>query len=334
MITQTELAKIVYLDASVASGRYISLMPFWDGKEWHMWIEAPKGSIMKMKVEETIHGNYIAKDFAKDTDFWIEFVEVMYKIANWPEVVREISGIEDDIHHLATSVAKIRHYFDCRDRIDQDLMNSFVMTELEYIITVARSMFDLLQEAISKIWNDKVTLVDEVKNSVKSRHKLPDSFTKVAVEGRDAPRSVDELTEKYALPPVMAEEYHSIAPFYIELLKMRDKIVHGGGSVGVIFVTGKGFCVDPKGKAFDKFEWKSEHYYNDNIVSIFPWIANVVFGSIRACNALVGAIVASIALPPDITPGYRIFIRDPANAALAELAKVADGEIIWWSEVE
>jgi hypothetical protein len=95
---------------------------------------------------------------AAQNDTWIQFVDLMWQRANWPEVGRTIQGI-DYFHLLATSVAKLRHFFEARETIGQGLISSFVQTELEYLITVARSVFDLL-EALATIWSQRVRLID------------------------------------------------------------------------------------------------------------------------------------------------------------------------------
>ena len=332
-VSAEELAKIVYLDPAAAGGRSILMMPFWDGSAWHLWTEAPPGSILKLQIVDAIHSNYVAKQPARETDILIEFIHRMWQQANWPAVSKLILAIQDDFHLLATSVAKLRHFFENRDKIDQALITSFVKTELEYLITVARSVFDLLQEALATIWNTQIILLDPAQEAIRKKHKLPPTFTKMAIEGRNTPKSIEELTTKYAIPTLLAEQYDRIAPFYLSLLKVRDKIIHGGGSVDMIFATEKGFCVEREAKAFADFEWKPQHSYNEALVSLLPWVAHVVFGTIQACNDIMRAFGSGIVMSPEIAPGYNIYIRDPANVAILQLAKVCSENLVWWSDM-
>jgi hypothetical protein len=46
----------------------------------------------------------------------------------------------------------------------------------------------------------------------------------------------------------------------------------------------------------------------------------------------MAAYASLISMPPEIAPGYRVFIRDPANGSLTELAEVINGNRIWWSD--
>lgn len=331
-VSAEELAKIAYLDPLSVDDRALTLVPYWDGSSWHLWVEAPPGSLIKMQPVDAVHSKYVAKGAAHSSDIWIGFIEYIWQRANWPEVSKIMNSIEDDFHLLATSAAKLRHFFLSRDQIDKAIVSSFVSSELEYMITVSRSVFDLLQEALSTIWNDHIILVDPEQQAVKKQRKLPDSFTKMALDGRSKPKSVDEMVSKYAIPPVLAEQYHKFSPFYLSLLQSRDNIIHRGGSVKNVFVTEQGFCVDCRSKTFRDFEWKPEHHYNESLTSLLPWIAHIVFGTVKACDSIVSAFASVMSMPPEVAPGYNLFIRDPASAELGRLAQVAKGESIWWTE--
>ena len=100
----------------------------------------------------------------------------------------------------------------------------------------------------------------------------------------------------------------------------------------MLFNTEKGFCVSPQSKYFEDFPWKPEHYYNENIVSRRPWIANAVLGTIEACSEIMFALASEIRFPDPIAPGHLVFIRDPSNEALIRLLNVHQGRLVWWGE--
>jgi hypothetical protein len=52
----------------------------------------------------------------------------------------------------------------------------------------------------------------------------------------------------------LAQQYASMAPFFLELRKSRDRVVHGGNSVAFVFHTERGFCVNPKVAPFSSFD--------------------------------------------------------------------------------
>jgi hypothetical protein len=264
-------------------------------------------------------------------DVRIEFVEFMWQRASWPEVSRLIVGICDDFHLLATCAAKMEHFHQTCKSIDQSLISSFIQTELEYLIVVARSVFDLLQEIIAHFWNNRVRLSDSSAEVTRRKHRLPTEFSKVALHN-EIPRTAAEITDRYAIPPVTAEAYAKHAPFFVSLRASRNGIIHGGSSVDMIFATEKGFCVNPESKHYCSYPWKQEHYYNPNIVSLRPWTARVVFQTIEACSEIMFSLASVIPFPEAIAPDYRVFIRDPSNEALLRLLDVAIGKSIWWSE--
>lgn len=122
------------------------------------------------------------------------------------------------------------------------------------------------------------------------------------------------------------------APFFLSLRAMRDGIVHGGSSVDLIFVTEKGFCVEPSSRYFRDFSWKPEHYYNPTLTSLRPWLANIVLQTIEACNDIMFSLESAVAFPAAIAPDYQVFIRDPSNQALLRLLDVANGNLVWWGD--
>lgn len=307
-------------------------MPLWDGKEWRHWIDTSHG-VIEMKPVDAIRSNYVAKVPATEGDIWIPFVDLMWQRASWPEITNLIFGICDDFHAMATCAAKLKHFHVAGANIPSDLGSSFAATEVEYLVTVARSVFDLLQEIIAKVWNTRVHLHEEAQERVRRSSPIPPGFTKMAVVGRDSPRAAAELVERYSLPPALAEAYVRHAPFFISLLRTRDAFVHGGSRVEAVYVTEKGFCVDPKRRPFSDVAWTEAHHYNENVVSLLPWVAHIVMGTVEACNDLAGTFADVVTLPDEIAPGFRVFIRDPANAALIELFAISNGETSWWNEV-
>jgi hypothetical protein len=144
-------------------------------------------------------------------------------------------------------------------------------------------------------------------------------------------RTADEIATKFGLSPVLAGTYAQLAPFFVELRANRDRLIHSGGRGGRIFSTERGFCVDPKDPAFREFVgWNDSHRYNENLVSVLPWIANIVLRTIGACNALTSAFVATITALPAIAPGYHVFVRGPSTDALINVLAVFEGASPWW----
>ena len=329
-ITFEELNKLPYLDTSALDGRTVNLMPLWDGASWHMWLNTPIGMI-EGKIIDTSESDYLAKSAAKQSDLFIPFIHIMWQQASWSEICPLIIAISDDFHNMGTSVAKLKHFHEFRKRIGDRGAHRFALTELEYIVTLCRTTFDLLQEMVAWIWGTKIQLLDETAEAFRRAHPLRKTFSRTVLDENDQPRNAAEIEKKFGLPKPLAEEYERVAPFFSDLRRIRDRIVHGGSGFGIIFDTERGFCVDPKTRPFSTFEgWRPEHYYNENIVSVLPWIADTILKTIDACNSLIGVFGSVVQLPPPIAPGYVVFVRGYHNEALVELLSVHSGGPVWW----
>jgi hypothetical protein len=116
-------------------------MPFWDGESWHLWVDTPEG-LVEGKVLDTVEGDYVAKTPARQSDLFIPFIHLMWQRASWREICPLISAISDDFHNMGTAIAKLRHFFDCRERLPRGAAPRFASTELEYLVILTRTVFD------------------------------------------------------------------------------------------------------------------------------------------------------------------------------------------------
>ncbi len=329
-IALEELKRLPYLDVSALDGRTVKLMPLWDGAEWHMWFNTPVG-LIKGKIIDTAESDYVAKSAAQPSDLFIPFIHIMWQQASWSEICPLIVAISEDFHNMGTSVAKLKHFHDHRKQIGIKGAHKFALTELEYLVTLCRTTFDLLQEMIASIWKTKVRLIDDSAEAFRRGHSLPKTFSAMVLHEKEELRTAADIEGRFGLPKLMAEQYERIAPFFSELRRIRDRIVHGGSGFGMIFDTERGFCVDPKTRPFTTFEhWRADHYYNEKIASVLPWIADTVLKTIDACSSLMNAFGSVVQLPPPIAPGYMVFVRGYHNEAFAELLSIQSGGSVWW----
>lgn len=329
-ITVEGLKNVPYLNLDQIRGRTVKLMPLWDGKNWHAWFDTPEG-LIEGKIIDTVEGDYVAITAAKESDLFIPFVHLMWQRASWPEICQLITAISDDFHNMGTSLAKIRLFFDCRNTLPPAAASRFAKTEIEYLLVLCRTVFDLLQEMISTTWMNRVQLLDKAAEARRRASKLPDTFSRVVLRDKCLSKSAVEIENEFGLPKLLAEEYADLATFFSRLRDARDRVVHGGSGVGRIFDTERGFCIDPKAKPYSSFDhWCPEHYLNKNLASVLPWLADTILKTIDACNRLMATFASVIALPPEIAPGYRIFVRGPNSDALAEARHIYEGKSPWW----
>jgi len=179
-----ELVKLEHFNAAALDGRTIRMIPVWDGANWAHWIDTPDGRLIKIKIVDAAHSHYLTKvGPAKETDLWIPLIDFVWQRLGFSELIHLIDAIEDDFHLLATSAAKLEHLHSTRGSIEEELTSSFVRSEIEYMLIVARSVFDLLQEIIAGFWNDHVKLADGAQDALKRRNRLPPTFAKVVFAG-------------------------------------------------------------------------------------------------------------------------------------------------------
>lgn len=329
-IALEELKKLPYLDVSALDGRTVNLMPLWDGTHWHMWFDTEMGLIAG-KIVDTTEVDYVSKSAARSTDLFIPFVHIAWQQCSWREVCPLIIAINQDFHNMGTSVAKLKHFQLFKRSIGDRGAHKFALTELEYLVTLCRTTFDLLQEMIAWIWKNKVQLLDRSAEAFRLAHPLPKTFSKMVLREKERVKSATEIEAQFGLPLLLAEQYAHAAPFFSDLRRIRDSVVHGGSAFGLIFDTERGFCIDPKTRPFNTFQdWRPDHYYNENIASVLPWIADTILKTINACSSLMIAFGSVVQLPPQIAPGYAVFVRGYHNEAFAELLSIHSGGSAWW----
>lgn len=306
-------------------------MPLWDGEKWHMWLPSIDGKLIEGAVVDTVEGDYLAIAPARNFDLFVPFFDFLWQRASWPEVCPFISAISNNFHNMGTSLAKLKHLFDHRKNLPDGAGGRFARTEVDYVIILSRSVFDLLQEMISSLWMKHVRLNKPAAEKRRRSRKLPETFSRIVLRNKEDLKSAGEISEEYGLPPVLAKAYATAAPFFSQVRGHRNDILHGLADAGQIFVTEKGFCVNPKEQPFCSYnEWRPEHNYNTNLVSLLPWLAETVHGTIGACTSVLNAFAATIQFPPEIAPGYRVFIRGPYGECLASVLRVRSGASPWW----
>ena len=314
-IDREQLIDVTYLDVTAVQDRTVNLMPFWDGTSWHQWVPGPTG-LIKALMKDAVEGDYVATKAAQPVDLFIPFVNLIWQRASWPEVCPLISSVIDDIHDIAAVCAKLRHFEHYEDLTGS--VRRFVKTDIEHLTVLCRGIFDLLQEAISWIWNTKVKLHDSLAERQRKQRRLHRSFRKVVLNSEERIASAKQIGDKYSLPPLLCDTYHDLAGFFSYIRRARDKVVHGTASGNLIFATDRGFCVSPTAEPFDRISWRPEHYFNENIVFLTPWIAHIVMCTLESCNRLTTAFSSVISLPREIAPGYNIFLRGVHNKELLD----------------
>lgn len=325
------LPDLSHIDSTQLLGRTVFLVPFWDGKRWKTWIPVDGGKLLMMSPLGVVRSNYLAKTVERDEDIHVPFLEFMWQHMSWPDVAHVVSGLSQDINLLATSAAKLEHFHTTRDIIGSELIATFVNSEIEHMLVVARSIFDLLQEALAHFWNRHVQLHDPVMEKGRKQRPMQLTFSKTVLD-KESIRTAEQIADRYRVPASMAEMYAKHAPFFKSVRGAREQIVHSGKTPDSVYATSRGFCVEPKAPYFRDFSWNEEHYYNENIVTLVPWLARLVAGTLEACSDIVFSLIGQVQFPPPLAPDYRLFLRDPSNPALLRLVEATKEPSHWWHE--
>lgn len=323
-VNREELSKLPYFNRAVQDNRIVPLLPCLNNDgEWELWIPGRDG-LVRLRNPIPVEGDYFAKAPDKETDIYVEFLNFITKRAYWPDLASLVDGVREDIHNLAASLEKIDFFFETREQIHRDL-SRFVSTEIEYIVTTCRSLFDLLQKVISKLW-ERVRLYD---TSIQKKNSLPQSFRKMVLYD-DNLQNLEEIQKRHGLPEPLADFYQQAGPFFDKLRDFRVGIAHYGVGAGPIFQTPRGFAVDTTRRPFSSFNiWKEENLLPNHLGSLRLLTAHIITESLTACKSFALIMQQTVDLPPDIAPDYKLFLRGHHVKSLLSLQTILEGEF-WW----
>jgi hypothetical protein len=317
-LNRDTLRVVPFLAVDDLGDRVVNLMPLWDGTAWHAWF--PHGDrLIKMQMSGVVVGEYLAREAEAPTDLSIPFLEFAWQKASWPELSGHWRHLTDDIHNLATCVAKLEHFTAEREAIGSGA-SAFVQTELEYLPVLARSVFDLLQEVIARFWKHRLRLLDRAAEAERKRRELPPEFSRIVLRGKSDGRSAKEICERFRVSPTVAEAYASAGAFFSRLRDVRDNIVHGGKAIEMIFLGEDGPSIHRTTQILDALGASSVPVEgNGNLLSLWPLVAHVIFGSLASCDRIVDALARDVLFPPPLAPGYSVFLRGYHNGSLMRL---------------
>lgn len=323
-IKNSELTKIPFVDSNNIGERVLTTLTFFEEGEWQIWLPSPNG-LIPIKGEPA-EADYFARTREKDMDIYLDFLNFMTQRACWAETMRFVDGIRDDIHNLGASLGKLDLFH--RSFGDKSLdVKRFVSTEVEYIFGVCRSLFDLLQEVIATLWQNRIELFDK---SIKKK-QLKKSFRGMVLKDNKL-RTMEEIRTQFHVPAELASFYHRHGPFFQVLRQYRNKVVHSGNDFKP-FVTEKGFAVSADFEPFASFDvWNEEHMLPNRLASLRPIVAHVITETFRACEDFTQTIQKIIRFPSEIAPDFKLFIRGFHNHQLLAMKDVL-ANCSWW-EIE
>lgn len=254
-----------------------------------------------------IESFYFSVEPESPNDLCFDFLDFIAQRASFPTIQKPILGLQDDVFNLSALVAKINHLHTTRGAIGTGV-SRMIVTEVEYLFSICRSIFDLLQEIASALW-ESVQLHDP---SVKKR-PLKDTFSKMILfEGRIS--TTAELVSRFGLPQALAEYYVRNTEFFMTLRDFRDNIVHRGSQVQTIFSGDAGFLIQDSLRPFLIMTiWRDDEKQPNGLVPLLPALGMVIHNTLSVCEDFSATIAQIIQFPPPIVPRMRFFMRGYFN---------------------
>ncbi|QCS41233.1 hypothetical protein [Natrinema versiforme] len=324
-IRESDFDKLFFID-NPAHGRLLPIYPVYspehNGKydddlenpEWYNWKANSNDRIYRDRGVLG-EGLYFAKEPAGNLDVTIKAVDFLVQTSLHPEIQEKVRSIVQDFMNIAAAFSKIGFYQEVRNDTDLDVRR-LTITEVEYIFTVCRSVYDLFQEVFRCVW-ERIELHES------SGNQLPENFTKMALESNE-PVPSEKLEDIYGLSPELANVYESYAAIFNDIRSFRNEVIHDGVGIELILSTEKGFGVSIDQPPFcDLDAWEDDQIESHAIVystirsdvsvadvaPIWPPISKAILSTISLMNDFVDRLEAEFNLPPYLAPDYEVYIR-------------------------
>lgn len=296
----TEFEKIPFVDVGALDGRVITSLTFYNDDKWRMWLSVGP-SLMEIQGFPS-EASYFSKQPEDPADLYFHFINFIAQHAAFPEVIKPLGGIKDDIYNLCAVIAKLKLLKKSVADVGHGI-NRMVITEIEYLFSICRSVFDLLHEVSACIWAT-IQFQDGEKRKI-----LPKKLTKVLMhEARYL--CAEEIMSRFNMPKPWALWYERHISFFSSLREFRDNIVHHGSAVSSVFVDENGFSVSIRDRPFDKMNvWAPDEISPNGVVSLDPAVAYVVWNTLLACEEFSQMLQSCIAFPVALVPEMRMYMR-------------------------
>lgn len=310
LIKIDEIKKLSHANCNDMQDRIFPLHPLLDAKkEWNMWIPTPEGKLQKI-MATPVESNYFSKEPEKKEDIRFEFLEFLHKRASWSDIYYWMNGANGDIYNLASSLAKIDILFE-ENKSNKTNISRMVATELEYIFITCRSLFDLLQKIIQKLW-EKTNIAKQTLNP---------SFRKMVMKNESL-ISAEEIEKKYLIPKELAKIYHEHGPFFKWMREYRNRISHYGNDFNLIFIAEKGLAISIKEKPFSEMKiWTESNTLENNLGSLNSVAYYLIDSTLCAFDNIIHFFQSRSKFPSDLVPGYNMHTRGAHFNKLLNLDK-------------
>ena len=315
------LGKVPYIALIPKDGRIISLQPYFDESEKTFKQPVPKDDgiiFLKGKPEQ---GSYYARSPVDNgRDVYLRLADFITRYCSFPPTMKTLIGVERDFLNCSVVVEKYFILLDLFRKKGNPLIANLVMTDIEFLFSNIRSVYDSLQ----------MLTKDVLKHHGNSRsRKLPDSYYHM-VKLDDA-----EMKRKYNLPDPLMGVYSSTRNFFLDCRRIRDGFRHYRIDIPVIFSLDEGFALqkdsllfsDPVVSTFDI--WPTHKVKANNLVSVLALISYLNKTVLTHAATLSEALEASVSVPPPVLRDQiRLFLRGPYTHHLVKCQRYLEEQWI------
>ena len=317
-----ELVQLPYLSKGDLTDRFICTLSFYDTGRWRTWLQTEGSGQKLIEVQAwPAEAFYFGREAEHADDICSNFLTFFGQHANFKEFERLFSAIQDDILNLSASFAKLELIFKTSET-SRNGATRMIATEVEYMLLVCRSVFDLLQNLVAKIW-----MRAKPRDAAKKKKELKQQFSDMTLAANEL-KTAAQIAKQYQLPDVIAECYARHSPTFLKIRQFRDDLVHRGYQVQMIFHGEKGFVIRKQLGPFRDLDiWRDEEVEENGLVPLLPALAMVVNGTLSACEDFAITLANCIEFPDPIIPGMNLYMRGYFNRALLAALADADGRL-------
>jgi hypothetical protein len=323
-VNRGDVERLPYLRAVPSGGRIAPLLTYYDHEQsdWHLHLPVEPGRLGRIAGGETISGSYIAKTKPeREDDLEWSLGTLVAGQLSFADVLDAESRLESDVHRMSAILEKY-HLMWSTSRTGSRSAALLVQSELEYLLFLLRSFYDLMQALLRRLVRRFVLLDGSNTRAVKD---LPGSFRAVVLEEK-AVRTSESLIQRWGMPAALADWYATEGPSFVLMRELRDGIAHRGQSPPTVFETEWGFAFDPDAPPWDELDgWPTAHRWEGRLGSLHRLFGGFIAHSLGAAARLALALRRSVQLPePILEDGVRMYVRGPFVSRLVALDSLVD----------
>lgn len=313
-IKYEEIKKLEYIDNhDFNDNRCLDICAFYSDldNEFKLYLLV-EGELKKVKTPGPSSGTYWSKKIVDNNkDCYFDLIHLIINNCYFQNVYKNICIVDTldsiiaDIRNFGTIIHKQFIIWDYIKDLENNtrFANTYV-TELEYLMGIVRSFFDLIYDIIVYFhyhYNDQnATFPATLSKFFKRR------------EQRD-----------FGINNEFKIFFDDIEPLFNLCKDIRDSIYHRGSTPKIIFITenGPGFGTQNiQGLSSDTF-FKFKEFFSDDagfkdnmapneIVSVFYLINKIIKFCIESTDKLAQVIKKAFCLPEPLSSQYKLFYRD------------------------